>query len=377
MPPPAPVPEEPGFLESLTQNPLLLGGAGLAAIGGLAYMFFRRRRKNQDEDGAGSAFLESNYAPDSFFDTSGGKDVDTSEAATTAGMGATHAGQSSMLYSPSQLDADADVDPVAEADVYLAYGRDIQAEEILKDALLKHPENVAVHAKLLEVYARRRDVKAYAQAATAFKQLTQGVGADWEAARVKGSEIDPGNALYADLGANNNSATPALASSAAMGVAAAAVAAPAVAPVQVAPAEPARPVTQQSNQEFDLTSLSPATVPGAARASLINRDSEPNPALDLSLDMPAAQSAAVQPQAEPVVDHGLEFSMSGLSLDSEQPDPAADTDSTHPLETKLALAREFMGIGDNEGARIMAQEVAQNATGELKAQAEALLASMR
>ena len=36
-----------------------------------------------------------------------------------------------------------------------------------------------------------------------------------------------------------------------------------------------------------------------------------------------------------------------------------------------------MGIGDNEGARIMAQEVAQNATGELKAQAEALLASMR
>ena len=146
----------------------------------------------------------------------------------------------------------------------------------------------------------------------------------------------------------------------------------------MAPAEPARPVTQQSNQEFDLTSLSPATVPGAARASLINRDSEPNhPALDLSLDMPAAQSAAVQPQAEPVVDHGLEFSMSGLSLDSEQPDPAADTDSTHPLETKLALAREFMGIGDNEGARIMAQEVAQNATGELKAQAEALLASMR
>ena len=377
-PPPAPVPEEPGFLEGLMQNPLLLGGAGLAALGGLAYMFIRRRRQNQDE--AGSSFFESNYAPDSFFDTSGGKDVDTSEAATTAGMGATHAGQSSMLYSPSQLDADADVDPVQEADVYLAYGRDVQAEEILKDALLKHPENVAVHAKLLEVYARRRDVNAYAQAATVFKQLTKGAGTEWEAVRVKGAEMDPGNALYADSSVNNNSSAPAIASSAAMGVAGAAVAAaPSVAsPMQAAPAEPARPVTQQPNQEFDLASLSPATVPVATRASLINRDSEPSPALDLSLDMPAAaQPAAAQPEAEPVMDHGLEFSMSGLSLDSEQPDPAADADSTHPLETKLALAREFMGIGDNEGARIMAQEVAQNATGELKAQAEALLASMR
>ena len=38
-----------------------------------------------------------------------------------------------MSYSLSQLDAIGDVDPVAEADVYLAYGRDLQAEEILKD----------------------------------------------------------------------------------------------------------------------------------------------------------------------------------------------------------------------------------------------------
>jgi hypothetical protein len=40
-----------------------------------------------------------------------------------------------MSYSLSQLDAIGDVDPVAEADVYLAYGRDLQAEEILKEAM--------------------------------------------------------------------------------------------------------------------------------------------------------------------------------------------------------------------------------------------------
>ena len=62
-----------------------------------------------------------------------------------------------MSYSPSQLDAAGDVDPVAEADVYLAYGRDLQAEEILKEALRTNPERVAIHVKLLEIYAKRRD----------------------------------------------------------------------------------------------------------------------------------------------------------------------------------------------------------------------------
>ena len=102
------------------------------------------------------------------------------------------------------------------------------------------------------------------------------------------------------------------------------------------------------------------------------------PALDLSLDMDASDSthSAAQSESASTANAGLEFSMSGLTIDSEQPQ-AVDTQSSDPLATKLALAREFMGIGDNEGARIMAQEVAQNATGGLKAQAEALLDSLR
>ena len=377
---PLPPPEEPGFFESLTGNPLVLGGAGLAALGGLAYFFIRRRRQNQDQgDGTGSSFFESNYAPDSFFHVSGGKDVDTSEATTTTGSAATSLNQSSMLYSPSQLDADADVDPVAEADVYLAYGRDVQAEEILKDALLKYPDNVSVHAKLLEVYARRRDVKAYAQAATEFKQLTQGEGQEWDLVRAKGAEIDPGNPLYADVAAaakpNNPSATAQAQSVAAAAVAAPVAAAAPQAPVEV-PQQASKPA--QQSQEFDLKHLSPATVPVASRNSLINRDNEQMPALDLSLDMDASDSAhsAAQSESASTANAGLEFSMSGLTIDSEQPQ-AVDTQSSDPLATKLALAREFMGIGDNEGARIMAQEVAQNATGGLKAQAEALLDSLR
>lgn len=383
VPPPPPV-EEPSFFESLTDNPLVLGGLGLAALGGLGYLFVRRRRQNQQDPESGSLFPESNYEPDSFFHVSGGKDVDTSEATTTSG--ASSVNQSSMLYSPSQLDADADVDPVAEADVYLAYGRDIQAEEILKDALLKYPDNVSVHAKLLEVYARRRDVKAYAQAATEFKRLTQGQGAEWDVVRAKGAEIDPGNALYAESAPATQEVSSATAQAAAGATAAVAAAAAMPAVTASAPQLPVEapepaPTAAQANQEFDLKNLSPATVPVATRASLINRDSAQAPALDLSLDMDmsdtAAQPVAQQNEALAPSSQGLEFSMSGLSLDSEQPEEAVDAQSSDPLATKLALAREFMGIGDNEGARIMAQEVAQNATGGLKAQAEALLESLR
>ena len=85
-----------------------------------------------------------------------------------------------ILREELQLDAAGDVDPVAEADVYLAYGRDLQAEEILKEALRTNPQRVAIHGKLLEIYSKRRDAKAFEMVATDAYSLTRGEGPDWE-----------------------------------------------------------------------------------------------------------------------------------------------------------------------------------------------------
>lgn len=112
-----------------------------------AWGFSKRRQRKQAEQ-LDSTFANSDLA---FSGGSGGQEVDTGDSLTTG---------SSMVYSPSQLDAVDDVDPVAEADVYLAYGRDLQAEEILKDALRTQPQRVAIHQKLLDIYAKRRDLKA-------------------------------------------------------------------------------------------------------------------------------------------------------------------------------------------------------------------------
>ncbi|MFS2048508.1 FimV family protein, partial [Variovorax sp. CT11-76] len=67
----------------------------------------------------------------------------------------------------------------AEADVYLAYGRDLQAEEILREALRVNPDRTAIHLKLLEIHAKRRDLRAYESLATEVHKLTGGNGADW------------------------------------------------------------------------------------------------------------------------------------------------------------------------------------------------------
>jgi len=185
-PPPAPLPDEPSFFDQLRDNPLVLPLAGglLALLAGFGIYRMRQRKGGASVD---SSFLESRLQPDSFFGSSGGQRIDTAESVASG---------SSMVYSPSQLDAAGDVDPVAEADVYLAYGRDLQAEEILKEAMRSTPTRVAIHNKLLEIYAKRRDARAFEVVATEVFSLTQGQGAEWDRACELGKELDPTNPLY-------------------------------------------------------------------------------------------------------------------------------------------------------------------------------------
>ena len=187
-PPPAAVPApaaEPGFIDELIENPLVpAGAAGLIALLAALGVYRMRQRKNKAH--VDSSFMESHLKPESFFGASGGQSVDTNDSGTSG---------SSMVYSPSQLVAD-DVDPVAEADVYLAYGRDLQAEEILREALRTQPGRIAIHQKLVDIFAKRNDAHALEEIAALGFKITGGTGAEWARICELGLGIDPSNALY-------------------------------------------------------------------------------------------------------------------------------------------------------------------------------------
>ena len=208
---PEPVPE-PSFLDTLMEDPMLpLAGVGLLALllGYGGYRVAQQRRRNKAP--MDSSFMDSRAQPDSFFGGSGGQRVDTAGNDTTTGG-------SSLAFTSSQLDAGGDVDPVAEADVYLAYGRDLQAEEILKEAVRHNPERLSVYVKLAEIYAKRQDRKALEATAQDVHQRTQGSGPDWARVADLGRELDPANPLYQTGGmaasAGNSVAAAAAASAA-------------------------------------------------------------------------------------------------------------------------------------------------------------------
>ncbi|WP_439537696.1 FimV/HubP family polar landmark protein [Methyloversatilis sp.] len=186
-PEPAVEPEQPG----LFSDPKTLGGLGAVLLLVLGYLGYRKSKARQtppDATPSTTAGLEAAPAASSVIGaTGGGQSVDTSASSIQ-----TDFSQSSL----SSIDADEGVDPVAEADVYMAYGRDAQAEEILLEALKTEPSRHAIHLKLLEIYAQRKSVKPFETMATELYAQTSGRGADWEKAALLGRSVDPTNPLY-------------------------------------------------------------------------------------------------------------------------------------------------------------------------------------
>ncbi|WP_306441833.1 FimV/HubP family polar landmark protein [Methyloversatilis sp. XJ19-49] len=195
-PEPAVEPEQPG----LFSDPKTLGGLGAVLLLVLGYLGYRKSKARQavpDATPSTTAGLEAAPAASSVIGaTGGGQSVDTSASSIQ-----TDFSQSSL----SSIDADEGVDPVAEADVYMAYGRDAQAEEILLEALKTEPSRHAIHLKLLEIYAQRKSVKPFETMATELYAQTGGRGADWEKAALLGRSVDPTNPLYGGSDAPDDS----------------------------------------------------------------------------------------------------------------------------------------------------------------------------
>ena len=391
-PPPAP---EPSLLDEFLDNPVALAGLGGVVLLLLLYAVFAWRKKKT----AQAKFQDSVIG------------AAAAGAATGAGMteptlGAATTASTQPVVSTQPAAAAEEVDPIAEADVYMAYGRDAQAEEILKEALQKDASRIPVHAKLLEIYAKRQDTKAFEQTALKLKNLTNGAGPEWDKAAVLGKSLDPNNGLYAG----------ATFAAAAFPAAAAAPAAPAPtldfdiggatqgvsasAPdltLELAPkfadggldfdvsgstekkdtsAEETvvapRPQAKDAGLDFDLDLGSAAPEPKPASAT-------PAPAADPGLTFDLNLDLGTEKKTEPVSGAGPDLSTISLDLDAADSGAAAPA-GTDPkwqeIATKLDLAKAYEEMGDKDGARELLNEVMKDGDGAQKGQAQQLLAKL-
>jgi pilus assembly protein FimV len=105
-----------------------------------------------------------------------------------------------MLHTP-----EGDIDPIVEADVYLAYRRYQQAESLIQNALAKQPDRQDLQAKLLEIYYASKNADSFQSVAEAL-YVNLGSNPDnelWQRVLPMGRELCPDHALFsssADVG---------------------------------------------------------------------------------------------------------------------------------------------------------------------------------
>jgi pilus assembly protein FimV len=395
-PQPVVVPQ-PSLVDQILGEPLyLIGGAAiLLGLGGIGFMLSRRKQAaagGQSEDvGAITGHITAPVTPS----------PETGDFTSTTGEHPAAASQSD------------DVDPISEADLFLNFGRDAQAEEILKEALLNTPNNHQIHLKLLGIYAARKDVNSFSVIARQLKD--SGDEQAWQQAAAMGRKLEPNNPMYGggtieddgsatmqttvlnampdfvqddtaaqetstpdvDFDLGDTEQTTALSTDDKTSAQAETM------DFDVTSTRPS--LSAPTEMDFDITSTSssmPAAT-GEAETALPNLDDLIFDVTSTHPSMPAAQPEASKPTAQ-ADDAGMEFTLDFPVEDvAEKPAPAAQAETGlagislnfdaaatpgesaaeakdehwHEVATKLDLARAYQEMGDGTGAREILDEV--------------------
>ena len=388
----APKPEpisEPGFFASLMDSFTdsatgMIGGIVLIVLVlvGLFVVLRRRRSISEFEDSiiSGTAVL----------------DISTAESAEPSESQSETSFLSDFVPGMANVQAD-EVDPLAEAEVYMAYGRDEQAEDVLKKAVAKTPDRHELKLKLLEIYASRKDVTSFETIAEELYPVEGSVPDDvWKKVAELGREVNPENPLFQEGGA---------------------------------PADTQFGKQRESEKQLsDLLGTEDVEhteeivdheeADHIEELDIEDNSDKPSAAEDLSvpepeedvLDMDLGEfepdeaqetgSFKIDDAEEEPLGGGIDFDMEGIDLDlGVEEKPGQDEtlefadleDLSLPAEeaaegtaeekdeewdectTKLDLARAYMEMGDNDGAESLLNEVAVEGNDDQKQQAQELL----
>ncbi len=154
-------PPEPSFMDMIMDNILYIGGGLVAVLAG-AFLFLRRRKEDEQEDDVKLSYDEPVASDVPADDEDPFASIDEPEQDQEA------IEQESIFAEESELDLDDVVptesqtgDAVGEADIYIAYGKFDQAEEMLLNALSENHHDTAARLKLMEVYVETQDLQKF------------------------------------------------------------------------------------------------------------------------------------------------------------------------------------------------------------------------
>ena len=183
---------------------IIMGTAAIGALGLLGLVWWRKR-KAEDEINSESMFAASSQI--SLPETDQNLTVPVADASKNTNSTTTYdvgsVGESSFLseFTPSDFDAfesdQAEVDPISEADVYLAYGRYQQAEELMRQAIETDPDRDECKLKLLEIFYASENQQAFEKFSGELVTTGKQDDADfWGKVTEMGKELCPENKLF-------------------------------------------------------------------------------------------------------------------------------------------------------------------------------------
>ncbi|KAA3623147.1 MAG: hypothetical protein DWQ08_11960 [Proteobacteria bacterium] len=267
-----------------------------------------------------------------------------------------------------------EVDPVAEAEVYMAYGRDQQAMEVLQDAIRRDPSRAELKLKLLEVYHKRKDIRAFESLAEELYPVIGKDAARWGRVTEMGRRVSPKHPLFAASAGGVSTTAESTQGSGR-----------------------SRSTLDDDSGGLDLISApftrgeqTPAPAPRTSSLELPTGsgsiDLESAPARDsgvvgsgLDMDSDSASlpfgrdfgaGAGLERASESTVG-GKEFNLGDLGAHSEQ----VDDFKASEIATKLDLAKAYLEMGDKEAARGFIEEVLKDGNETQRQQASELASS--
>ncbi len=360
----------PDFVQRLLDNPLWLGAGGVV-LALLAFFGLRRKRgvETEFQESILQAVQEDSTLGDSEIvnaDASAGKSVESSLLSEFA------------VSDMGSLKSDGEADPLAEADVYLAYGRYQQAEDLIKDALEKDSEREDLNLKLLEVFLAGKNQSAFDEHAQTLLALLENTSSPaWEKVAEMGRELSPENPLYQVEGASeadsddmdkfdalaedmdfNMDSGDAETSSAESGDVSAAAA-------------------EEDGLDFDIDlSFDPAAENKPDSAEFTPPEVAEEAAPEVNIDMDSVEPDVVDqdsPLDIDLEDFDMEVSDSADEEEVQGDGELADMDE---VSTKLDLARAYVDMGDPDGAKSILDEVMEEGSEEQKEEARGILGQM-